>query len=46
MLNDAYVSSGKMSTYEPELCEVFCVSLHFVCDISNVIVFHLGILYR
>jgi hypothetical protein len=46
MLNDVYVSSGKMSAYEPEFCEVFVVSLHFVCDVTNVIVFHLGVLYR
>jgi len=46
MLNDAYVSSGKESAYEPKFCEVFFVSLHFVCDVAKVIVFHLGILYR
>jgi len=46
MLNNAYVSSGKESAYKPKLCEVFFVSLHFVCDITKGIVFHLGILYR
>jgi hypothetical protein len=46
MLNDAYVSSVKVSAYEPEFCEVFFVSLHFVCDITKDIIFHLGILYR
>jgi hypothetical protein len=46
MLDDSYVSSGRVSAYEPEFYEVFFVSLHFVCDINKVIVFHLGILYR
>jgi hypothetical protein len=46
MLSDAYVSGGKVSAYVPDFCEVFFVSLHFVCDITKVIVLHLGILYR